>query len=51
MLRSNDDSPQEENVERTSAFARLVLGKVGGSCVYIAKKVTKGTFVDTNPVE
>jgi hypothetical protein len=50
MLRSNDDSPPEESIERTSAFARLVLTKVGGSCVYISKKEKKDSFIDVDPV-
>jgi hypothetical protein len=50
ILRSNDDS-KENNADATSAFAKLVLSKVGGSCVYIEPKKTRGALIDTDEIK
>jgi len=51
ILRSNDDSKQQTNVDAASAFAKAVMGRVGGSCVYIEPHKTRGALVDTDEIK
>jgi len=48
-LRTNDRK-QKSSVD-ASAFAKIVLSKVGGSCVYIEPKKTNKKLLDTDPIE
>ena len=48
-LRTNDDD-RKPSTTQASAFARVALGKVGGSSVYIEPKKTKTKLLDTDSV-
>jgi hypothetical protein len=49
-LRTNDDAERKTSTTQVSAFARVALGKVGGSSVYIEPKKTKTKLLDTDSV-
>lgn len=49
-LHGNEDKDRRRPVMKASQFAQLVLGKVGGSQVYIEPKKAK-KFVDLEKVE
>ena len=49
-IRSNEDRERKNTQQAESIFAREVLARVGGSCVYIAPKKS-GKFIYSDKVE
>jgi len=50
ILRGNTDR-RNETQNAASAFARIALGHVGGSCVFIEPKKTGGKLLDTDAIK
>ncbi len=50
ILRGNDDRPDNHTQNAASAFARMALGHVGGSNVFIEPKKTGGKLIDTEDI-
>lgn len=51
ILRGNDDRHENTAQNAASAFARMALGHVGGSSVFIEPKKTHGKLIDTDEVK
>jgi hypothetical protein len=49
VLSGNDDKPKTADLSRE--FAQRIAGKLGGSCVNIGQKITKGKNIDLDAVE
>ena len=50
ILRGNADRPDDNVQNAASAFARMALGHVGGSSVFIEPKKTGGKLLDTDDI-
>jgi hypothetical protein len=51
VLRGNSDRPDNNVQNAASAFARMALGHVGGSSVFIEPKKTGGKLLDTDAIK
>lgn len=51
MLRGNDDRQNDYTADAASAFARMALGKVGGSNVFIEPKKTQHKLLDMDEIK
>ena len=51
ILSGNSEGRQDSSVGAASAFARLALGKVGGSSVFIEPKKTRGKLLDMETIK
>lgn len=48
---TSESRERKKNVDATSAFARMAMGHLGGSSVFIEPKKTKTKLLDTDKVE